>query len=59
MLIFVILLIVATVSAAVLSKKKAPAKRGISEPQRINLILRNVEVYDGTPKGQKRLEDAK
>lgn len=59
MLIFAILLILSIAVASVLSPKPNVSKDKLCDPERINLILRNIEVYDGTPKGQKRLEDLK
>lgn len=42
-------------------KVKRPKKQKSkpSESDRLNLILQNVEAYDGSAKGQKRLEDVK
>ena len=32
-------------------------RKGLCTKLYLNTILQNVEAYDGTPKGQKRLED--
>ncbi len=52
-LLFLILLFTAKI------KKSKKAKTQVSEGDRLYLILQNVEAYDGSGKGQKRLEDIK
>ena len=40
-------------------KSKSVKKKMCAEGARLNLLLQNVEAYDGSGKGQKRLEDNK
>ena len=40
-------------------RKKSTKRKMRAEGARLNLLLQNVEAYDGSGKGQKRLEDNK
>lgn len=57
LIIFLLFLILFFIS----KRKKASnmQKKARAEGDRLHLILQNVEAYDGSGKGQKRLEDIK
>ncbi len=55
----IIFLIFITVLFVFKRKKITTAKKVKTEGDRLHLILQNVEAYDGSAKGQKRLEDIK
>lgn len=59
MLIFTVIFIACAVVAAVCRKKPEQKQTAVLSCERIDALLYNIEVYDGTPKGQKRLEDIK
>lgn len=46
----------ASPSAPIISKQKKKAAKENDEIKRYNTILRNLETYDGTPKGQEEVD---
>ncbi len=57
---FLIIFLLLLVCSAIAKKQKdAPRKKITAERARIDAILQNIEVYDGSGRGQKRLEDNK
>ena len=55
----ILFLLIFTTVFFVFKRKKVKGLQKKTEGDRLHLILQNVEAYDGSAKGQKRLEDIK
>ena len=58
-MILIIFLLFLTIIITAKIKRSKKAKNKVNEGDRLHLILQNVEAYDGSGKGQIRLEDIK
>ena len=57
-MLFAILILFLTL-CIIANRRQGKKARLRTESARINMLLQNVEAYDGSDKGQKRLEDNK